>query len=198
MEERSPVYTAIWLPCVCVSLCMLALFPCRRAWERGYVQVRICKVVCVCVCVCVCVVCLSPVEKASKWKLKSCQLLLLLLVSKIVSWFIWYLQRELAVLILLGWAWASPTLVCSIPIFHDILLLLIITEMPDFTVNETNWQLRKWCQVWMWQSKTWGTTNCSVIAACLFFISIPSKPRCVNLMIYQYCASLVSRFFFVP
>ena len=70
--------------CACVSLCMLALFQCRRAWEQVYVHVcislcaymcvcvnayimyvcvftRACMycmcVLCVCVCVCVCTVC---------------------------------------------------------------------------------------------------------------------------------------------
>ena len=61
----------------CVSLCMLALFPCRRAWNEAmcmHVCYRVCVCksvhnVCVCVCalvcmhcMCVCVVCLCNVQ----------------------------------------------------------------------------------------------------------------------------------------
>ena len=72
-------------------------------------------------------------------------------------------------------------------------LKLLLKEMPDFTVNER--QLRKRCQICMWQSKT-----------CLFFQqrSIQTKLRCINTIqgwlhwIYQCYDSLVSRLFLVP
>ena len=65
---------------------------------------------------------------------------------------------------------------------------------------ETNWQLRKRCQVWNVTEQDTGNnrlSNCH----CVLFNSIPSKPRCINPMqawLHWCYASLVSRLFLVP
>ena len=77
--------------------------------------------------------------------------------------------------------------------YEDWQLKLPLKEMPDFTANERQTgSAEKEMQVWNVTEQDMGN-NRMFSRHCLFFSSVPSKPRCINPMqawlhwIYQPC-----------